>query len=129
MEMVGTMTTPHILVVEDDRNLREILTDALQFEGFEVVSVEHGEAALRHLASGARPCVILLDLMMPVMDGWTFRQELLKKDGLSRIPVVVMTAAGANRAASIQSDATLHKPLDIDAVLSVVQGYCAARPS
>jgi CheY-like chemotaxis protein len=123
------MTTPHILVVEDDRNLREILADALQFEGFEVVSVEHGEAALRHLASGARPCVILLDLMMPVMDGWTFRQELLKKDGLSRIPVVVMTAAGANRAASIQSDATLHKPLDIDAVLSVVQGYCAARPS
>lgn len=120
---------PHILVVEDDRNLREILVDALELEGFAVVSVEHGEAALRHLAGGARPCVILLDLMMPVMDGWTFRQALLDEESLAHIPVVIMTAAGANRIGSIEAVATLHKPLDVDSVLAVVQGYCPGRAS
>jgi CheY-like chemotaxis protein len=124
---VDVRPQPHILVVEDDRNLREILVDALELEGFSVVSVEHGEAALRHLAGGARPCVILLDLMMPVMDGWTFRQALLDEETLAHIPVVIMTAAGTNRIGSIQAVATLHKPLDVDSVLAVVQGYCTAR--
>jgi CheY-like chemotaxis protein len=68
--------------------------------------------------------VILLDLMMPVMDGWTFRREILNDQALARIPVVVMTAAGGNRADTIQSDATLHKPLAIDDVVDAVQGYC-----
>lgn len=120
-------TKPHILVVEDDRNLREILVDALELEGFAVVSVEHGEAALRHLAAGARPCVILLDLMMPVMDGWTFRQALLEDEALAQLPVVIMTAAGRNRVGALQAAATLHKPLDVDSVLAVVQNYCPGR--
>jgi CheY-like chemotaxis protein len=114
----------YILVVEDDRDLREILGEALQLEGYEVVCVEHGAAALRHLETGARPCVILLDLMMPVMDGWTFRREILNDEALARIPVVVMTAAGGSRAESIQSNATLHKPLEIGDVVDAVEGYC-----
>lgn len=114
----------HILVVEDDRSLREILCDALELEGYDVVCVEHGEAALRYLESGARPCVILLDLMMPVMDGWTFRREISKNDELADIPVVVMTAAGHARAAAIESAAILHKPLEIDTVIEVVQEHC-----
>jgi CheY-like chemotaxis protein len=117
----------YILVVEDDRDLREILCDALELEGYAVVCVEHGAAALRHLETGARPCVILLDLMMPVMDGWTFRREMLSHESLARIPVVVMTAVGGSRADSIQSDATLHKPLEIGAVVDAVQGYCPRR--
>jgi hypothetical protein len=85
------MATPadekeHILVVEDDRDLRETLCDALRLEGYEVVCVEHGAAALRHLTTGAKPCVILLDLMMPVMDGWTFRQEILKDSAWGEHP-------------------------------------------
>src|SRR5215467_12847724 len=91
----------HILVVEDDRDLRESLGDALRLEGYNVVCVEHGEAALRHLGTGARPCVILLDLMMPVMDGWTFRQHLLEDRDLSEIPVVLMTAATMSRATTV----------------------------
>jgi CheY-like chemotaxis protein len=115
----------YILVVEDDRDLREILGDALRLEGYDVVTTEHGAAALRHLGTGARPCLILLDLMMPVMDGWTFRKEMLKDASLAPIPVVVMTAAGADRASEIHPDALLRKPLEIDAVLNAVQAHCA----
>jgi CheY-like chemotaxis protein len=114
----------YILVVEDDRDLREILGDALRLEGYEVVTAEHGEAALRHLGTGSRPCLILLDLMMPVMDGWTFRREMLKNASLAPIPVVVMTAAGGDRASEIKPDALLRKPLEIDAVLSAVGAHC-----
>lgn len=115
----------HILVVEDDRDLRESLGDALRLEGYDVVCVEHGEAALRHLATGARPCVILLDLMMPVMDGWTFRQELLKDRDLSAIPVVLMTAAATSRATTVTSDGILFKPFEVGTVLDAVQGHCS----
>jgi CheY-like chemotaxis protein len=114
----------YILVVEDDRDLREILGDALRLEGYDVVCVEHGEAALRHLETGARPCMILLDLMMPVMDGWAFRQEILKDQALALIPVVLMTAAGADRAQSIPSNRILHKPLEMGSVIDAVQEHC-----
>jgi CheY-like chemotaxis protein len=119
----------YILVVEDDRDLREILSDALELEGYETVCVEHGEAALRHLYTGARPCVILLDLMMPVMDGWTFRREILKDQSLADIPVVVMTAAGADRAQTIPSNRVLYKPLEMDAVVDAVQEHCPLAPA
>jgi CheY-like chemotaxis protein len=62
--------------------------------------------------------------MMPVMDGWTFRSEILKDGTLASIPVVVMTAAGAARAASIPSDAVLLKPLQMDSVVELVQAHC-----
>jgi CheY-like chemotaxis protein len=114
----------YILVVEDDIDLRETLSEALRFEGFNVVGVEHGEAALRHLSTGARPCAILLDLMMPVMDGWTFRAELQKKPTLARIPVVVMTAATSGRAASVDAERILYKPLHMDTVVAAVQAHC-----
>ncbi|HMF42817.1 MAG TPA: response regulator [Polyangia bacterium] len=119
----------HILVVEDDRDLRDSLGDALRLEGYNVVCVEHGEAALRHLGTGARPCVILLDLMMPVMDGWTFRQELLKDRALSDIPVVLMTAATTSRATMVTSDGILFKPFEVGTVLDAVQGRCPTDPA
>jgi CheY-like chemotaxis protein len=114
----------HILVVEDDRDLREGLCEALRLEGYEVVCVEHGEAALRHLRTGVRPCVILLDLMMPVMDGWTFRQEILKDQALAAIPVVVMTAASPAQAKSVVSATVLYKPLQMDTVVELLQVHC-----
>lgn len=121
----------HILVVEDDRALRESLCEALEMEGYTAVCVENGQAALRYLATGARPCVILLDLMMPVMDGWTFREEMLKHQTLAAIPVVVMTAATPERATAIASQAILYKPLHMGKVVDVVQNHCpggAAAP-
>ncbi|HVZ74981.1 MAG TPA: response regulator [Polyangia bacterium] len=114
----------HILVVEDDRDLRDTLAEALRLEGYEVVSAEHGEAALRHLRSGARPCMVLLDLMMPVMDGWTLRREMLKDAALAAIPVVVMTAAGAGRAAGVEATVVVHKPLVMDDLVALVEAHC-----
>ena len=114
----------HILVVEDDSDLRDTLSDALRMEGYDVVAVEHGEAALRHLQRGLKPCMILLDLMMPVMDGWTFRSELLKDDDLAAIPVIVMTAVQPVRAATVASDEILYKPLQMGTVVAVVQAHC-----
>jgi CheY-like chemotaxis protein len=114
----------HILVVEDDRDLRETLCEALELEGYAAVCVENGQAALRHLATGERPCMILLDLMMPVMDGWTFRQEMLKDEALAAIPVIVMTAAAPARAAAVGSQAILYKPLHMSRVMNVVQEHC-----
>jgi CheY-like chemotaxis protein len=123
-DRITERATEHILVVEDDRDLREVLCEALRLEGYIVVGVEHGAAALQHLRAGGRPCVILLDLMMPVMDGWTFRREVLKDQELADIPLVVMTAAGHARAATIPSNAILHKPLQMDDVVETVQEHC-----
>lgn len=114
----------HILVVEDDRALRESLCEALEMEGYTAVCVENGQAALKYLAAGARPCMILLDLMMPVMDGWTFRQEMLKHQSWAAIPVIVMTAATQERAAAIASQAILYKPLHMSQVVHLVQEHC-----
>jgi CheY-like chemotaxis protein len=113
-----------ILVVEDDRELRDSLCDALLLEGYQVVCVEDGQAALRHLRSSAPPCLILLDLMMPVMDGWAFREEMLQDPALADIPVVVMTAAGNTLAEKVPARRVLHKPLHMDTVVEVVQRHC-----
>jgi CheY-like chemotaxis protein len=83
-----------VLVVDDDQAILEALSVLLQNDGYGVVTAQDGRAALDHLRRGLRPCVILLDLMMPVMDGWDFRHEQLKEDDLKDIPVVVITAAG-----------------------------------
>jgi len=84
--------------VEDDAAVRGALQDALSDDGFEVATAENGRAALELLRAGRRPSAILLDLMMPVMDGWDFRQEQLNDPSLKDIPVVVLTAAGFSQA-------------------------------
>jgi CheY-like chemotaxis protein len=85
---------PRILLVEDDDAVRESLSELLRDEGFEVVTARNGREALEHLRAGRRPTAILLDLMMPVMDGWDFRQHQLRDPALRDIPVVVVTATG-----------------------------------
>ena len=103
----------YILVVDDDYALRQSISEALELEGYDTVCVEHGEAALRHLEKADPPCLILLDLMMPVMDGQTFRQRILSRPALAGIPVVVLTAGGRQMAASVPATEVLLKPLRI----------------
>jgi len=89
---------PLVLVVDDDDAIREALGDLLQDAGFDTIGARHGLEALNILAALATtPSFILLDLMMPVMDGWAFRQEQLADPALKDIPVVVVTAAGFSR--------------------------------
>ena len=84
-----------ILLVEDDDDLRDAVAESLEVEGHRVESAMNGADALAKLNAGARPDVILLDLMMPVMDGWQFRAAQLADPKHADIPVIVITAAGA----------------------------------
>jgi CheY-like chemotaxis protein len=113
-----------ILVVDDDQAIRETLCEMLGDEGHPAVGASNGQEALDLLRSDGRPCVIFLDLMMPVMDGVAFRAEQLQDPKLSTIPVAVITAAGQGAASSMNVDAVLPKPLRIESVLDVVRRYC-----
>ena len=92
-----------ILIVEDDPDTREMLERFLQLEGFEVRTAANGQIALQALQADSALNVILLDLMMPVMNGWQFRQAQAMDPKLSRIPVVVVSAAGASTATDMSN--------------------------
>jgi CheY-like chemotaxis protein len=111
--------TKKLLIVDDDDALREALADALALEGFDVECCVHGADALARLRAGLRPDLILLDLMMPVMDGWAFRAAQLTDPALAAIPVVVITAAGPLEP-PIDARHVLHKPFRIEELVGVV---------
>jgi CheY-like chemotaxis protein len=115
-----------ILVVEDDAATREVVRDVLDGEGYCVVTAANGYEALAELrARSSRPSVILLDLKMPIMDGWAFRGEQLKDRSLRAIPVVVLSADAAARAKAVWLRAAgyLRKPLRLDDLLRTVERY------
>jgi len=85
---------PRLLLVEDDAAVRDSLREALQEEGCHVATATNGREALRLLQGGPRPDAILLDLMLPVMDGWDFRHEQLRDPALRDIPILIVTATG-----------------------------------
>ena len=114
-----------VMVVDDDASIREMVVEVLAMEGFAVVGARNGEEALRRLRQGElRPSLILLDLMMPVMDGWQFRAEQLQDPALARIPVVV-TSAVAN--SDMHADGYCEKPFDWGALLSAVTRFATPR--
>ena len=83
-----------VLIVDDDSAVRTALKELFETEGYTVVLAANGRAALNRLMEGFRPSVVLLDLMMPVMDGWDFRTQQLREPALKDIPVFIITAAG-----------------------------------
>jgi CheY-like chemotaxis protein len=113
-----------VLIVEDDLDTREMLGRFLELEGYTVETAENGKRALERLGSGVGACVILLDLMMPVMDGWQFRQEQIRDATLANIPVIVVSAAGRERLERIHANAYLSKPVDLDELLGCVTQFC-----
>jgi two-component system, chemotaxis family, chemotaxis protein CheY len=114
-----------VLIVEDDADLREMMAQLLTLEGFQAFSVPNGRAALEYMHhTPDMPDVILLDLMMPVMDGWEFRRHQQQDPKLAPIPVVVLSALDPSRAGDIAPDAFLKKPLDFDRLLQIVREHC-----
>lgn len=118
--------TPRVLVVEDDNDLRDSICAVLQDAGYTSWPAENGEIALQR-ARAEKPCVILLDLMMPVMNGWEFRSEQLRDPQLSSIPVIIMTADGraGEKAKTLRAD-YLKKPITLQALLDLVEDYCVS---
>ena len=114
-----------VLIVEDDRDTREMLGRFLELEGFDVQTAANGELALKVLQDEERPSVIILDLMMPVMNGWQFRVAQQSDPNLSEIPVVVVTAAGVrDDIPAISADGWLSKPVDFDRLLATIGPLC-----
>jgi CheY-like chemotaxis protein len=113
-----------VLIVEDDADLREMMAQLLTLEGFDAATVSNGREALDYLHHASIPSVILLDLMMPVMDGWEFRRRQQADPTLAPVPVIVLSALDQARAGKIHAEAFLKKPLDFDRLLSLVRTYC-----
>ncbi len=114
-----------VLVVEDDRDTREMLALCLELEGFPVVTASNGMEGLERLKrEGAS--LVLLDLMMPVMNGEQFREEQLRQPSLAHVPVVCISAMhdAPRRAAVLHVDACISKPFDLEQVLDVVRSQC-----
>jgi two-component system, chemotaxis family, chemotaxis protein CheY len=113
-----------ILVVEDDDDIREVMQEVLATEGFRVDVAKDGIDALGQLEGGAPPpLLILLDMMMPRMDGETFLKALRGKPALAAAPVVVISgnAAAREKASTFQAVACLVKPFELDELLGLVR--------
>src|SRR5437763_3390144 len=113
-----------VLIVEDDADLRDMMAQLLSLEGYNTATVANGREALEYLQNGDRPDVILLDLMMPVMDGWEFRRRQQSDPDVADVPVIVLSALDRARAADVDANEFLKKPLDFDRLLTLVRSYC-----
>ncbi|MDB4990020.1 MAG: response regulator receiver protein [Myxococcaceae bacterium] len=125
--MSSSSTHGPILVVEDDPDIREGTTEFLTDNGFEVFAAENGLEALRLLREHPNVRLILLDLMMPIMDGWTFRRKQLADAQLASIPVFILSAASRTAKAAAADDLQalkyLPKPFSWPDLLGMMDSY------
>jgi CheY-like chemotaxis protein len=112
-----------ILLVEDDFDVREALVETLRDRGYAVEAAPDGEQALHLLRGGARPGLILLDLMMPRMSGSEFRMAQLVDPALAGLPVVLLSADGRmeEKAIALKVEGAIRKPIDLDELFSVIE--------
>ncbi len=112
-----------ILVVEDHEDSRELLVDFLGSHGFSVAAAGNGQLAFEQLDAGLSPGLVLLDLTMPVMDGWQLRAKLLEDVRFAAVPVIVLSAVdNPKMPANIQG--FVPKPVDLDLLLAIVRRFC-----
>jgi len=114
-----------ILVIEDEKDIRETIQQVLELEGYQVLTAINGKEGLQILSENTKPCLILLDLMMPVMNGWEFLEAQKGEVVLATIPVVIVSAAG-ERAKSAGASAFIKKPVELESLLRIVEKYCRA---
>jgi CheY-like chemotaxis protein len=116
-----------VLVVDDEPDLCETLRVILQMHGYHVVTCRDGAEALAQLRAGVRPCLILLDLMMPRMNGMQFHEEQARDPALRQIPVVVLSGGGKleSTAAALGME-WLRKPVELPVLLETVRRFSSA---
>jgi CheY-like chemotaxis protein len=119
-----------VLIVEDDYDTRESIVDLVHAVGLNAVAADNGRAALQLLRDGFRPCLIVLDMAMPDMDGFTFRREQLADPTIADVPVAVMSGGGW----AVEADARklglmvfLRKPVAPDQLFKTFDDHCGAR--
>lgn len=114
----------NILVVDDDDGIREALKAALEYEGYHVFTAENGQVAYDLMQEGFRPCLIVLDLMMPVMDGWAFADKMAADQSYAKIPIVVVSAFD-DKAPDIKAKSIFKKPVNLKALFEVIKKWCS----
>jgi len=116
-----------VMIVEDDRDVRDSVREALEDHGYQTIGASQGKEALELLrSSAAKPCIILLDMMMPVMDGWAFRKAQTADPAISSIPVIVLTAhsSASDTARDMGAVGFLRKPVTLQELLTAVKQEC-----
>jgi CheY-like chemotaxis protein len=113
-----------VLVVEDDTDIRELVVELLETEGFQVYQAKHGEEALGVLRQMPQPALILADLMMPIMDGHSLIAALRADDQFATLPVVVVSAVDSTEP---QGYRRIKKPIDLDDLVRIVSEFCLRR--
>jgi CheY-like chemotaxis protein len=131
MQSPEKATYSDVMIVEDDADLRDTLAEVLRYRGYRVAVASNGAEAKDYLAENQPPGVILLDLMMPVMDGWEFRNSLLADPVLSRIPIILLSGAGdlLQHARGLSAVACLAKPVKLKDVVTVVNAFAPSSSS
>jgi CheY-like chemotaxis protein len=116
-----------ILVIEDDVDCRDAIALALEGVGYDVAAVEHGRAALSYLDANAAPALILLDLMLPVMDGWEFLRARNERPQRAEIPIVLVSGEAelAKLATQHAVAGHLRKPIELEDLLATVARFVA----
>jgi CheY-like chemotaxis protein len=114
-----------VLVVDDDLSTREALSDLLQDRGYSVTTASDGREALNYLRDASPPGIIILDLMMPVMDGWEFLRHQAHDPTLLDIPVIVVTAMPPRH--PLRAKAVLQKPIQFESLLEMIERFLLAQ--
>jgi CheY-like chemotaxis protein len=113
-----------ILIIEDDQCIRELLQEALEEEGYLVWTAVNGQDGLNKMGSLTKPCLVLLDMMMPVMGGREFLNSLLADQTLASIPVIVISAI-ADSENTVGATTFLRKPPDLETIVQLAEQYCS----
>ena len=117
-----------VLVVDDDPNHVRLMSKFLKLEGFAPVPALNGQEALSYLRGGGEANVILLDLRMPVMDGWAFRREQRGDPMIAGIPIVILSGVDTDHVHELDAAAAFNKPVSFPDIVGVVRRLCDAAP-
>lgn len=112
-----------VLIIEDDEDIRDTLAEMIRLERFEVRTAANGKEGLEILGAIERPCLILLDLMMPILNGWEFRELQIENAVLASIPVVVVSAATEGME-NLKAEGYIKKPVEMEALMRTIRKYC-----
>ena len=123
------MKCKSILIIEDNEEIRQTLEEVLRGEGYQAFGVSNGKEALRVLKAMPGPALILLDMMMPTMNGWEFLEVKKSNWQIADLPVVVLSALDAPNALTknskpLAAKGYIRKPIDLDVLMEAIQLYC-----